>query len=150
MYIPTLLEPQSHATMLERLQKLTPQSKAQWGKMDVAQMIAHLAGALEIAMSSKPASWSLLGRLFGPSAKRQILTKEFSKNSPTDDSIKITDARDFAKEKQRLLALLERFKQGGEVGITRQPNTFFGPMTPNEWARLQYQHLDHHFKQFGV
>ena len=55
-----------------------------------------------------------------------------------------------ATPQERLLAQLERFLQGGEAGITRQPNVFFGPMTPNEWARLQYVHIDHHLKQFGV
>lgn len=150
VYNTTLLEPQAYATMLERLEKLTPQSQAQWGKMDVAQMLAHLAATLELAMSSKPTSWSLIGRLFGGGAKREILAKGFSKNSPTDTSIKISNACDFAQEKQRLLTQLERFKQGGEAGLTRQPNAFFGPMTPDERARMQYQHLDHHFKQFGA
>ena len=46
--------------------------------------------------------------------------------------------------------MLERFFTSGEAGITKQPHDFFGRMTPNEWARLQYLHLDHHFKQFGT
>lgn len=40
--------------------------------------------------------------------------------------------------------------EGGEASITRQPHGFFGRMTLNEWARLQYVYVYHHFKQFGA
>ncbi|WP_262710317.1 hypothetical protein [Mucilaginibacter psychrotolerans] len=38
----------------------------------------------------------------------------------------------------------------GPEAITKKLNPFFGLLTPHEWDRLQYKHLDHHFKQFGV
>jgi Protein of unknown function (DUF1569) len=44
----------------------------------------------------------------------------------------------------------EQFVRGGKAGITRQQHPFFGHLTPLEWSRLQFVHLDHHFKQFGV
>jgi Protein of unknown function (DUF1569) len=92
----------------------------------------------------------LLGRIFGPFGKQEILTTGIPKNSPTIPSIKISDQRNFQREKERVLLGLGRFYKGGEAGITRQPHQFWGRLTPNEWARLQYVHLDHHFKQFGV
>ena len=150
MHEPHLLQTEPHDNILKRLETLSPSSQAQWGKMDVAQMMAHVATALEEAMTTQNVKQTLLGRIFGRVAKRQIFTKGLSKNMPTSPSTKIADSRDFQQEKERFLSGLERFYKGGEAGITRQPHDFFGRMTPNEWARLQYLHLDHHFKQFGV
>jgi Protein of unknown function (DUF1569) len=150
MYEPHLLQPQAYQDFLERLGKLSPSSQALWGKMDVAQMLAHVATFLEIATSDKKVTQMLLGRIFGPFGKRQILTTGIPKNSPTIPSIKISGQRNFQEEKERALCGLARFYKGGEAGITRQPHQFWGRLTPNEWARLQYVHMDHHFKQFGV
>jgi len=49
-----------------------------------------------------------------------------------------------------LSALLERFFENGPRGCTKHPHAFFGQLTPEEWARLMYKHLDHHLRQFGV
>jgi hypothetical protein len=150
MYEPHLLQPKSYKDMLERLDKLSSSSQAQWGKMDVAQMLAHVAAALEQATSDKKVTQIFIGRIFGGRAKPQVLTKGLSKNTPTFPGIKISDQRQFQQEKEGLQRRLEQFVQGGEGSITRQPHFFFGHMTANEWARLQYVHVDHHFKQFGV
>ena len=150
MYEPHLLQPQALENFLERLEKLSPSSPALWGKMDVAQMLAHITANLELAMTDKKVSQVFMGRIFGAMAKRQILTKGLSKNTPTAPSVKISDRREFHKEKGALRLGLEQFVKVREAGITRQPHPFFGRLTPNEWARLQYLHVDHHFKQFGM
>jgi Protein of unknown function (DUF1569) len=150
MYEPHLLQPQVYNNLLERLHNLSPSSQALWGKMNVAQMLAHVTANLEMAMSNKKVTQAFIGRIFGSMAKQQFLTKAVPKNVGTLSALKISDQREFQKEKERLLRGLEGFYQGGEAGITRQPHEFFGRLTADEWARLQYLHLDHHFKQFGV
>ncbi len=150
VYEPHLLQPQAYQDALERLERLSPESQALWGKMDVAQMLAHTAAFLELAMSDRKVRQAFIGRIFGSMAKRQFLTKAVPRNVGTLTTLKISDQRDFHKEKEGLRHALERFGKGGEGGITRQPHAFFGRLTPNEWARLEYAHIDHHFKQFGV
>jgi elongation factor P--beta-lysine ligase len=150
MYEPHLLQQQAYNSLLERVAKLSPESQAQWGEMNTAQMLAHVAAFLKLGMSDKKARQTLMGRIFGRSVKRQILTKGVPQNLPTIPRIKIADAREFQREKEGLKGRLEQFFDGGELVITKQPHDFFGHLTPNEWARLQYLHLDHHFKQFGV
>jgi transposase InsO family protein len=54
------------------------------------------------------------------------------------------------KERDRLSGLIDKFAAGGAAGCTRNPHSFFGKMTPEEWAILMYKHLDHHLRQFGV
>lgn len=150
MYEPHLLQPQAYNELLERLDKLSPSSQALWGKMDVAQMLAHVTGNLEMTMSGEKVSVTFLGRIFGCVAKRQTLTKGVPRNIPTSPHLIVSDQRQFYKEKGVLRRKLAHFFKGGERVITQQPHDFFGRMTSNEWARLQYVHVHHHLEQFGV
>lgn len=44
---------QSHAEeILNRINKLSPNSKPQWGNMDVAKMLAHCSSFQDIAMET--------------------------------------------------------------------------------------------------
>jgi len=53
-------------------------------------------------------------------------------------------------ERERLSGLIDKFAAGGAAGCTKNPHSFFGRLTPEEWAILMYKHLDHHLRQFGV
>jgi Protein of unknown function (DUF1569) len=150
MYDLHLIQPKVYNEILERLEKLSASSQSQWGRMNVSQMLAHVALVLEEAMSDKKATQTLMGRIFGSGMKRKTLLQGFPKNIPTDAHLKITDPREFHREQAQVKELLEQFFQGGETVITRQPHTFFGRMTAIEWSRLQYLHVDHHFRQFGA
>ena len=72
------------------------------------------------------------------------------RNAPTAKTLVVSDDRDLKMEQQRLSALIDRFAAAGPAGCTTHPHTFFGPLTPQQWAILQYKHLDHHLRQFGV
>jgi hypothetical protein len=135
-----------------RMALLRPDSERLWGKMSAAQMLAHNAAAMEMAVGITFPPRRFVGRLFGPLAKKAILTegKPFRRNSPSDKSLIIREDRDFEAERQRLRGLLERFAAGGPEACTRHPHSFFGPLMPMELASLMYVHLDHHLQQFGV
>jgi hypothetical protein len=135
-----------------RLAQLRPESERLWGKMTAAQMLAHCAATMEMAVGQTFPQRRLVGRLFGPIVKKAILTdgRPFRRNAPSDKNLIIREERDFERERQRLRGLLERFQAGGPEGCTRHPHSFFGRLTPPEWAELMYIHLDHHLQQFGV
>ena len=38
----------------------------------------------------------------------------------------------------------------GPAAVANKTHPFFGTMTDDEWGKLHYVHLDHHFAQFGV
>lgn len=138
------------ARMLARLDALRPESPRQWGKMDVAQMLAHCQQPLRVALGELPLRRNLLGVLFGRLAKKKLLAPApWKPGMPTAPQFKITDPRDFAKEKVALRALVERFGNGGPAVLTKKPHPFFGPLTVDEWQALQWRHLDHHLRQFG-
>ena len=113
-------------------------------------MLAHCQQPLRVALGELPLRRGLLGLLFGRLAKRMLLSPKPWKNGmATAPEFKVTDARDFVKEKAALRALVERFGRGGPAGLTKQPHPFFGPLTVDEWQALQWRHLDHHPRHFG-
>lgn len=136
----------------ERIARLRPDSKRQWGKMSPAQAVAHCAVAMEWAVGDTRPRRMLIGRILGPMVKSKAIgdEKPMGKNAPTAKSLVVADDRDLAVEQKRLCALIDRFASAGPAGCTSHPHTFFGPLTPAEWATLMYKHLDHHLRQFGA
>ena len=147
-----LFEAATAREVKERIASLGPNSQRQWGKMTAAQAMAHCSTTMEWAVGDSNPGRMFIGRIFGPIAKSQVLKDEapMGKNMPTARTLVVKDDRDLGKECQRLAGLVERFSAGGPQKCTKNPHTFFGRLTPEEWAALMYKHLDHHLRQFGA
>lgn len=136
--------------MLQRIERLQPTSKGRWGKMNVAQMLAHCNETMKVVTDKIFLKRQLIGRILGPLVRKSYLSdKPLRKNSPTNPVFVIVDEREFVKEKELLKALVKEFFEGGEEKCTRQPHSFFGEFSPKEWGESTYKHLDHHLQQFG-
>jgi DinB superfamily len=137
--------------LLSRLERLTPTSPARWGRMTVAQMLAHCSGFLEVAVGeAQPPQW-WLGRILGGFLKSRYLDDSATPhNRLTVPSFRITAPKRFDEEQARLSRLLKRFAGGGAERVTTHPHPFFGVMTPREWGLQLYKHVSYHLEQFGV
>jgi hypothetical protein len=146
-----LFQPNAVDTLISRIDQLQPSSQRQWGKMDVAQMMAHCSAAMDMASGKLVIKRGLIGRVIGPRF-RNLMTndKPFGRGTPTAKELKIVDPRAFAKEQERLKQCVREFHQGGESQCTTHPHPFFGPLTPLEWSTGMYKHIDHHLRQFGA
>jgi Protein of unknown function (DUF1569) len=136
----------------ERLQHLRPASQRQWGKMTAPQAVAHCAAGMEMALGDSVPPRMFLGRIMGGIVKRLALGNDepMRRNSPTMPGLVVDDERDLEAERKKLSGLIDRFAAAGPAGCTTLPHSFFGHLTPEEWAILMYKHLDHHLRQFGV
>jgi len=151
-YARSLFDPTVVAELHQRMARLTPASRPEWGKMSVGQMLAHCAIVMTDAVGDTRPPRMLIGRIIGPFARGRLTSNEpIEHNAPTDRKRLIpTDDREVDAERARLLSLIDRFSAGGPQGVTTHPHSFFGPMTPEQWAIWMYKHIDHHLRQFGV
>ncbi|MEO6831792.1 MAG: hypothetical protein ABI378_05640, partial [Chitinophagaceae bacterium] len=82
--------------MLERINKLRPDSPAQWGKMNVAQMLAHIQIPLEVPLGKHQLPKMFIMKIFGPGIKKMFMAdKPVKRNQPTAKSMRITNPKDF-------------------------------------------------------
>lgn len=137
---------------IERINQLTPETKGQWGKMEVAQMMAHCNVAYEMAYENKykkPNGFKkFLLKLFVKPAV--VGPKPYPKNGRTAPEFIIDSGRDFEAEKKRLIGFLEKTQKLGEAHFEGRESHSFGPLTSQEWNVMFSKHLDHHLTQFGV
>jgi hypothetical protein len=136
----------------ERMAQLRPDSERLWGKMNAAQAVAHCSAAVEWAVGDRIPARMFLGRIMGRIVKPLMFRNDepMRRNSPTAKDLVVQDERNLGTERERLRGLIDRFAAAGPNGCTTNPHSFFGRLTPEEWATLMYKHLDHHLRQFGV
>lgn len=150
----SLGRPQDRAELVTRLGKLTPQSERRWGRMNVHQMVCHLADACRMALAQKAVSddSSVLKRtaikwlaLYAPMQWRPgILTRP-----EIDQQIAGTCPGDFGTDLAEVETLLDAIATNS-LRRTWPDHPVFGKMSPSQWLRWAYLHTDHHLRQFGV
>ena len=90
--------------LIERINKLTPESKALWGKMNAAQMLSHCHGPIDVAFGDLDLKANFFMQLLGKMFKNKILsTPEFKKNSPTAPAFIRNEPCDFEQSKKDLI-----------------------------------------------
>ncbi|SNZ01564.1 DUF1569 domain-containing protein [Flagellimonas pacifica] len=147
----SLFETETHYEVLTRIEGLNESSKGLWGKMEVGQMLHHCQFPLSLALGryemKKP---SLIMKLLFKSFKKGMYdNKPWKPNMPTAKPFKVLDRKNFEPEKETLVDLINDFHQE-KNRKTWEPHPAFGVFTHEQWGQMQYKHLDHHLRQFGV
>ncbi len=138
---------------IDRINKLTPDSERQWGKMTVDQVLAHMnvpyAFIFEAEKQKKPGTIAkfLLKNFVKPKVVNEIPYKQ---SIPTSPVFIIADARNFEEEKKKLIGNIQRVQQLGREAFEGKENSSFGILTAQEWNNMLAKHLNHHLQQFGV
>lgn len=145
----SLFAPLVFKEILGRLDQLDGNAKRGWGKMEVGQMAWHCQIPLRtaIANSSPRKTANPLVALFFK--KMMYSDRPMRKNLPTAPFLKARESKDFIHEKEILRQLVHEFYtlRNREKW---NPHPIFGAFTQEQWGQMQYKHLDHHLRQFGV
>ena len=152
MALPSIFKEEVVTDILTRLDQLNFDSKAKWGTMNAAQMLAHTNVSYDLAEGRAENKANVVMKFLLKLLIKPMVTNEkpYPKNSKTAPVFIIANERDFEKEKAELIANLQFAQQKGASYYEGKHNPSFGPLTAEEWNNLFYKHLDHHFKQFGV
>ncbi|MCC5929103.1 MAG: DUF1569 domain-containing protein [Cyclobacteriaceae bacterium] len=136
--------------IISRLEKLAPDAERKWGKMSVAQMLAHLNANMETSLGLIFPKRAFMGRILGRFIFNGYLKgKSPMKNAPTIVEYKIIDERDFEKERTKAIKLIKSFYENGPEKCSDYPHPFFGKLSPEECAFLHWMHADYHLGQFS-
>lgn len=138
--------------VINRINKITPETERKWGKMTVAQMLSHCNVTYEMVFEDihpKPNPvMKLVLKLFVKSSV--VGEKPYKQGLPTASQFLIKEDRDFEKEKIRMTSYLTKTQELGESYFDGKESHSFGKLTKQEWNNMFYKHLDHHLTQFGV
>jgi len=147
----SIFNPTDNAEIIERLNNLAANTPAVWGKMSAAQMMAHCQASINMAFGNTPIKRHWMGVVFRSIGKYRLLKRgDFDRYMPTVKQFEITEPRDFNDEKEKLVNLIQTALAKGPTALVKYPHPYFSTFKGDEWARLNWKHLDHHLRQFGV
>lgn len=147
-----VFNPQTSTELVDRINKLTPNSERKWGKMTVAQMLAHCSVTYEFVYEDiHPLPNPIMRLLLKLFVKNSVVNEvPYKKNLKTAPEFIIKETKDFETEKNRLINYIKRTQELGEKYFDNKESRSFGKLSVTEWNNMFYKHLDHHLQQFGV
>ena len=147
----TLFDPAINKEILNRIEKLHPSLQPKWGKLNIAQMLAHLNLSLQVNWGTLELKPGLMAIFFRGISRRILLVeKPFPKNLPADKKTLAKYVPDFFSEKLMVENAIKMYLEKGPAGLSKNPHNILGKITPEQSAFISYKHLDHHLRQFGV
>lgn len=153
MALPNIFTESVTNDIISRIEKLTPETRPLWGKMGVAEMLAHCCVTYEYVFEPNKYKKNnafvrfILKLLVKP---KVVGEAGYPQNGNTGPDFIIKDTRDFATEKARLIAFIQKTQKMGATAFEGKESHSFGPLTAIEWNNMFYKHLAHHLGQFGV
>lgn len=152
MALPSLYNKSVSEDIINRINKLTPETQPLWGTMDVARMLAHCCVTYEYIFDERNDKPNFFVKFMLKAFVKSAVVSEtpYKHNERTGPAFLIANERDFEKEKTRLVNYINRVVEKGESFFQGKASNSFDVLTPTEWNNLMYKHLDHHLRQFGV
>ena len=148
--MPSFWEADAREDICRRVERLTPDAAAQWGKFTPSKMLAHLNDALRMASGDLPVAPRNTPLRFWPIKQLVIYVLPFPKSVPTaPELLARCDVAELKIEQSAFRGLANRVaaKSAGEAWPSHPA---FGTLTHNAWGVLAWRHADHHLRQFGV
>jgi Protein of unknown function (DUF1569) len=152
MALPNILTAPVAAEVIGRINRLSANTQPNWGKMNVAQMLAHCCVTYEMVFEDKHPKPNFLVRfILKTFVKNNVVSeKPYAQNGGTAPQFVIKETKDFETEKARLIGFIEKTQQLGENHFDGKESHSFGNLNKTEWNNMFYKHLNHHLTQFGV
>lgn len=146
----TIFNPTDREALLARLDRLTPDAKARWGRMTPQRMLCHLSDSIRVGIGEIPAEFKK-GPLANPIARWLLayvvpFPKGRAETAPEMLTTQPSEWQaDLAAARTCLRAAAER---GPDGRWARHPA--FGDVSGTLYGVFIHKHVDHHLRQFGV
>jgi hypothetical protein len=148
----SIFEEETFKEIMLRIDSLSPENQAKWGKMDVTQMLKHCQKPISLAFGEENVERpNLLMRVLIRFMKPTLYNdKPWKHGLPTAKEFVIKNTNNFNDEKSKLKDYVERIHESESYFEPSKKHPIFGEMKSWMWGQSAYKHLDHHLKQFGV
>lgn len=137
--------------LIDRIHSLREDSTAQWGKMDINQMLRHCIMWDEVTLGRRRVKRSLMSRFFGKMILKGIVKDDspLKHNLPAIDELKVKEAisNDITTEKEKWISLINEYPR---LGDHNWELPFFGKVEKEHAGCVAYKHSDHHLRQFDA
>jgi len=150
--MPNILDRTTAEKMVQRVQRLTPDTQPLWGSMAVTEMLLHCNKIQEQLLIPATSAWKKT------SLKQYILRclvlyimPNFPKNARAPKQVQtkgLIDSEAFYDQQQRFIENVLRFPAHTSPIEHRHP--YFGNLNTRQWGIACWKHNDHHLRQFGV
>lgn len=144
----TIFDKNTREELIKRINLLSENNTAQWGKMNVFQMVKHCILCEEMYLGKTPYKRSFLGFLLGKIALNLLMKDDKPKkhNSPTKNEFKIIENKgNLVIDKDKWISLIQEYENYSNQAFV---HWFFGKMTREQVGISVYKHNDHHLRQF--
>ena len=146
----TMWDPSVRSSFAERAKKLTPDTKAAWGKFTASGMLAHLNDSYRMCLGELKVPSKNLPLRYTPIKQLVIYVLPFPKGAPTaPELLRRCDKASLAEEQQAMQQMFEKLA-AVKPGDALQEHPAFGVLTHDAYGVLMARHTDHHFKQFNL
>jgi len=146
----SVFDPTTQKEITDRINSLSINNQAVWGKMDLLQMMAHCILCDNMYLGKTHIKRTFISRLIGRPMLKIVLKDDapFRKNTPTVPGLKpVKEAGNLEAKKQEWISLINEYNNFHNPDFI---HPFFGTMTKEQIGYLSYKHIDHHLRQFGA
>lgn len=145
----TIFDKKTRDGLIDRINLLDETSTAEWGKMNVYQMVKHCRFWEQMVQSNQNIKRAFIGKIFGRIALKTVLKddKPLRHSTPTLPLLMIKETTgNLASEKAKWIANVEQYSNFSNPNFV---HVFFGKMTREQVGQMVYKHIDHHLRQFN-
>lgn len=136
------------------VEKLDPNANANWGKMNVQQMVEHVTGFFMVS-TNKIQFPLVTPEEHLPKFKEFLLSdKQFRENTAAPvlppEPMPVRE-KDLASAIQKMSSAIEDFFTFFKDDASQKTqHPVFGMLNFDEWILLHYKHVSHHARQFSL
>lgn len=147
----TIFDHETRSELIGRINSLDEHAQAQWGKMNLYQMLMHCTTWEKWiqGIGNYHYKQEFIGKVFGKIGLRRMIKDEkpIDKGVPTSMQFKIKETNgDITEKKKEWIQLIESYENYSNPTFIHD---FFGKMTKEQIGLLAYKHTDHHLRQFN-
>lgn len=148
-FLPVIDNPGAAVALVERLNRLSPESRARWGRMSAHGMLCHVAD-VAVGIRTLPGA---------PALPRKAMRAFIGLHTPlrwprgirtpaqVDQEKGGSPPGEFEADRARAIAAIEA---QAAPGAWPEYHPAFGKLSEWEWKRFAWRHADHHLRQFGL